>query len=152
MRLSRHMAVSAAVSGGAYALSGSVPLAVSSFFTGFLIDLDHIFDYWFQHPFSTDLWHFFEICEEYRLKKVFLLAHSLEFFPLLALFSYYTRDPWVVGFSVGWAQHMAFDVAFNRSFWFSYFLTARAAKGFECGRIFRVPEGAASAGGCDGRY
>jgi hypothetical protein len=60
MRLHQHIAVSSVVSLGLYAWTQSLPIAISSFLAGFLLDLDHLIDYWREHPAKIDLIHFFK--------------------------------------------------------------------------------------------
>jgi hypothetical protein len=136
MRLYQHVIASGIISGGIYVVSGSPALAVSSCAAGFLVDVDHLFDYWKQHPLSFDIPHFFRTCNEYQLKKAYLLFHSWELLLLAALVAYLSRSVWVVGIALGLIQHMAFDQICNKMHPFSYFLIYRIVKQFKAEAIF----------------
>jgi hypothetical protein len=138
MRLHEHGIASMVVSGGVYALTGSVPAAAASFISGILIDTDHVIDYWIQHPFKLDLAHFFRTCEELRLIKVRLVLHSLELILLLGFLVVMTRSSVLLGVSIGFAQHLAFDQWYNSVDPRTYFLLYRMGVGFKNERIFRV--------------
>lgn len=140
MQLHKHLIASTVISGCLYAATRSPEVAAGSFIGGVFIDADHVLDYWIQHPFRMDLAHFFATCEEYKLKKTYLFAHSFELLPLLALLVYFTGSPWITGFALGWSQHILLDYFNNYTTPLGYFLTYRAAKGFGIRHVFTPPE------------
>ncbi|MCX5781983.1 MAG: hypothetical protein NT145_04685 [Elusimicrobia bacterium] len=138
MRLTQHIAVSSIVSLGLYAWTQSFPIAISSFLAGFLLDLDHLIDYWREHPIKFDLIHFFKTCEEFRLVKVYLFLHSIELLLPLGFLAYYSRSPWVLGFLIGFSQHMLFDHLLNPVFPYTYSFFYRWNKGFANEKVFDI--------------
>jgi hypothetical protein len=132
-------ALSGALSAGIYGISGTPALALGSFAAGFLIDLDHLVDYWREYPFRFDVRHFFSTCNEYRLNKTYLWLHSLELLALLAPLAFLLRSALLAGIALGAAQHLLFDHLFNRSYPQTYFFFFRMRQGFENRKVFRIP-------------
>jgi hypothetical protein len=133
------MAVSAAVSAGIYALSRSPVAAATSFAAGFLIDLDHVIDYWRAYPWRLSPRHFFVTCEEYRLKSLFLFLHSWELLFLLCLAAYFSRGAAAMGLMLGAAQHLILDQLCNHAFPGTYFFVYRWRAGFRGDAVFDIP-------------
>jgi uncharacterized membrane protein len=98
-----HVVTSAAISGILYAIFGSWAVAVSSFITGVLIDVDHIIDYVIVHGLHLDMRNFFSFFYENRLQKVTLVLHGWEWLLLLALAAWASGwSLWVTGALLGW--------------------------------------------------
>ena len=110
MRIREHIAVSAVFSCGLLVITRSWAMFAVSFLSGVLVDVDHVLDYVRQHPSRYDIVHFFRTCEEYRLKKVYLWLHSIEFLLPIGIAAYFTQSVYLTGFSLGLAQHLIFDV------------------------------------------
>lgn len=104
MRLSQHIFISGAVSLGIFGFTKSALAGAISFLAGFLMDVDHVFDYWKQHPKRIDIKHFFSTCEEYKLSKVYLWMHSVELLIVVGIITYYTRSAIMLGCLVGFTQ------------------------------------------------
>ena len=136
MKLQEHVIASVVVSGGVYLATRSKILALVSFFTGVFLDIDHVADYWIEHPMSFNVGHFFEIFETCRIDKTYLWFHSLELFLPLAAVTVLTRSEIMLGLSIGFAQHMLFDSIFNFIYPTSYFLYYRWSKGFASEHVF----------------
>lgn len=137
MRLHHHTIASTLISAGLYSLTGSLPLAASSFAMGVFIDLDHLGDYWREHPGSCNIRHFFATCHEYGLRQVYLVLHSLELLPFLALALYLIRGDVMLGLFIGFAQHMALDHYYNRTHGPSYLFIYRWQHGFLNAHVFK---------------
>src|ERR1051326_3538134 len=90
MRTVGHIITSAAVSGVSYWRYRSPKAALASFLAGWLIDVDHIFDYVRAHGFNLRWEKVNEACHEKYSGKLYLLLHSYE---LLALFFLLFRGP-----------------------------------------------------------
>ncbi|MFH1369207.1 MAG: hypothetical protein ABII64_08790 [Elusimicrobiota bacterium] len=141
MRLPQHALASTIGAAAVYAVTRSPGMAAGVFITGVFIDLDHIIDYWREHPFRMDLDHFFHTCNEYRLKKALLISHSVEFLFPIALLVYLTRSPWIIGMSIGWALHIIMDYEGNKVHGLTYFLFHRIRVGFEIDKVFNIKDG-----------
>lgn len=138
MKITQHVIISAAAGAGVYAATRSWEITAGTFIMGVFIDLDHIIDYWREHPFRMDLVHFFATCEEYRLNRAMLFLHSLELAVPLALLAYFVRSPWITGFLIGWSVHMIFDYLGNKTNNMTYFFIFRWSVGFDMHRVFET--------------
>jgi len=138
MQITKHAAVSVAAGLGLYALTHSLIIAFFSLIAGIFLDLDHIIDYWREHPFKLDLAHFFATCEEYKLNKAYLFLHSAELLLPLAFFTYFTKSSAGLGFTAGFLIHMICDQLANRVYPCTYSFIYRWTKGFSNQNVFCI--------------
>lgn len=126
------MAVSGAVSIFAWAYFKSVGYAAVSFLSGIAIDLDHLFDYFKNHGFTTKWKDIYDACVRTDFAKLYLLAHSYELLALLwgsiALLS--LGNFWKA-IAIGVTQHLVFDQLTNPIREPGYFFVYRALKKFD---------------------
>jgi hypothetical protein len=110
-----HLATSLALSGLAYASSGSEALAAGCFAGGFLIDFDHYFDYlvfekqW-RRPGAQDFLRYYFTNSP---KRVVLPLHSAELMTALLIVILIHPYPLLVGYWLGAIMHLIFDVLVN---------------------------------------
>jgi hypothetical protein len=110
-----HLATSLALSGATYYITGSTEAAAGCVAGGFLIDVDHYLDYlvfekqW-RRPSPV---HFLRYYFTNRPRTLVLPLHSYELMALL--FALIVVHPWplLVGYWVGAAMHLIFDVLVN---------------------------------------
>jgi hypothetical protein len=110
-----HLATSIALSGVAYASTGSVEAAAGCFAGGFFIDVDHYLDYmvfekqWRRPGPLSFLRYYFKMSP----KRLVLPLHSAEL--MTALLAVLLLHPWplLVGYWFGAAMHLTFDVLVN---------------------------------------
>lgn len=109
----------------------SVWCAFVSFAAGTLIDLDHLIDYYANHPYTANLKKIYVACLDMNLKKLYLVLHSYEFIILLwfAIYTFSLSDIWKA-VAIGFTQHLIFDQIINPITPLGYFLTYRIIKGF----------------------
>ena len=137
MRTLGHIITSAGVGLATYHRYKSPKAAVASFLVGFLIDLDHVFDYVRAHGWRFDWARFNEAKHEHYSGKLYLPLHSFE---LLALFFFLfrgaERQPMRVGITLSVLTHLLLDQRCNpcRSVG-TYFLTHRIRNRFDATRI-----------------
>jgi hypothetical protein len=110
-----HLATSIALSGVAYASTGSVEAAAGCFAGGFLIDVDHYLDYLFfekqwRHPGPRS---FLSYYFKARPKRCVLPLHSAELMTFLFAVLWFHPWPLLVGYWFGAAMHLIFDVLVN---------------------------------------
>ena len=145
-----HLATAIALSGVAYASTGSVEAAAGCFAGGFLIDVDHYIDYLFFEkqwrrpgPLSFLSYYF-----KGRPQRVVLPLHSAELMTLLFAVVLFHPWPLLVGYWFGAAMHLTFDVLVNgeyaikRAFVF-YIFSYRAHRRFAVAELLdikRVPQ------------
>src|SRR5437868_14489407 len=110
-----HLATAAALGGVAYAATGSLETAAGCFAGGFLIDVDHYLDYllfekqWRRPSPISFLRYYFTN----RPRKLVLPLHSMEL--MMVLLATILVHPWplLVGYWVGAAMHLTFDILVN---------------------------------------
>jgi hypothetical protein len=136
MQLTKHIAASAATSAGIYAATRSAEMAVLSFFAGFLIDIDHLADYWREYSFNIDIRKFFRACHECDFTIARLFFHSIEAIVLLSIVAYLTRSAVITAITLGITQHIFFDQLANKVYPASYFFVYRWFNGFEVAKVF----------------
>ena len=140
MRTSNHVIASTVFSSGLYCVTKSPVISVSSFLIGIFLDIDHLIDYWRQHPGSLDYYHFIETCEKYRLQLVTLFLHSYELLLACVTLVFFTKSALLFGISLGFAQHLFFDTITNsvNDDHSSYFFLYRWYVGFDIRKVFNT--------------
>jgi len=136
MRPRGHLIISTAVSAGVYAASRSWTLTSLSWIAGVLIDVDHVLDYLVTQkrldPYPMMFKHF----DRQRSKKCYLWLHGFEWIPVIGLLSWTLGQP-LAGSAIlmGYSQHLLLDQWANGLHPLFYFLTFRAANGFEAEKL-----------------
>jgi hypothetical protein len=148
-----HLATSLTLSATTYYATGSLEASAGAFAGGFLIDADHYLDYmvfdkqWRRpSPVSFLQYYFMN-----RPRKLVLPLHSAELMTLL--FGVILLHPWpiLVGYWVGAAMHLAFDILVNgeygltRPFAF-YVFSYRASQHFNADNLLNDVAVSAQAG------
>lgn len=135
MKLSHHVAASSILGGGMYASSGSIVLAISTFISGVLIDLDHVLDFLFFARDKFTIRNFFSWYHKNLWDRFAVILHSWELMFLLLVLTCLFRHPFIIGVTSGAFLHMLMDqivnsrtVPIHRLF---YFLAFRMSKGFK---------------------
>ena len=132
-----HLLTTAAACAASAAVTGSWTLAAGIAAGGFLIDVDHAFDYVvFEGQRDLRPGAFLRHYVEGRVRRVVLLLHSWELMALLAAAAWLAPAPWLVGYLLGATMHLALDIVFNgevvpRSILAFYSLTYRAVHRFD---------------------
>ncbi len=138
MRPIVHIAASAIVSSLLFTITRSVTITAVSFFSGFLIDIDHVFDYLREYGFRISLKAFFAAFYGNRFKRLILIFHGWEWMLLLLLLSW--RSGWnevLVGIFFGAVFHLIIDQMGNEVTCPGYFFCYRVLKGFMVKAIVR---------------
>src|SRR5206468_945481 len=132
-----HLATALALSGAAYAATGSPEAAAGCFAGGFLIDADHYLDYlvfekqWRRPGPLSFLRYYFTNSP----RKAVLPLHSMELMGILLAVILIHPLPLLAGYWLGAAMHITFDILINgeyalkRAFCF-YFFAYRVSKKF----------------------
>lgn len=93
-------------------LSNSWVTALCLFLTGFLIDLDHLLDFWLLAGFKIkDI----EVDDTFYAvhNRIYIIFHSFELIPLFLLFAYLLPGPIIVGTFLGYSSHLLSDIVGN---------------------------------------
>ena len=136
-----HLATSLVLSGAAYVTTGSIEAAAGCFAGGFLIDVDHYFDYvvfekqWRRPGPVSFLRYYFT----HSPKKLVLPLHSAELMTVLFLIMLTYRWPLLVGYCVGAAMHLIFDVLVNGEYALKRALDKLDAHGTRATPLARAP-------------
>ena len=137
----RHVLVSGLVATGCGCLWRSPAAAAAAFVAGTAIDVDHFLDFSLNRmgPFSVR--RFIDVCSGFRLRRLYLLAHSLEWIVPFLLWAALPSQPrWIQAAGVGLGLHMLMDLIGNGMLPQAYFLSFRIARRFDpldC--IFQLP-------------
>ena len=112
----------------------SVTCGVASFLAGVLIDLDHLFDYYYTHPLTINPKKVYDACMEMNLKRWFLFLHSYELITAfwVIIFFFGLSNIWKA-VAIGFTQHLVFDQLFNPINTYGYFLTFAGDEGVQEG-------------------
>ncbi len=109
-----HLVTTAVACAAAYHLTGSAALTAGLAAGGFLIDLDHVFDYLvFEKQRSLRPSAFLRYYLEGRVQRVVLPLHSYELLVLLAVTAWWSGLDWLWGYVLGTALHLPLDVIWN---------------------------------------
>jgi hypothetical protein len=109
-----HLVTTAIACAAVYAETGSVGLIAGLAVGGFLIDIDHVFDYVvFERQRNLRPSAFLKYYLEGRVKRVVLPLHSYELMALLTLLAWAGNREWLWGYVLGTALHLPLDIVFN---------------------------------------
>lgn len=138
MKISTHVYSSAILGGTLYALTQSVPMAIASFISGVLIDLDHVFDFLVFSKEKFSIKGFFSWCYDTKWERVTLLFHSYELYLALGIIVYFYPNKILIGVLFGSGLHLILDQIGNRihgRYPMFYFLTYRCFVGFRKSKL-----------------
>src|SRR6266508_2297664 len=109
-----HLVTTALACAAVYAGTGSAALTAGLAAGGFLIDLDHVFDYVvFERQRDLRPAAFLRHYLEGRVRRVVLPLHSYELLALLVLMAWLSNCEWLWGYGLGMALHLPLDIIFN---------------------------------------
>ncbi|MBT7592323.1 MAG: hypothetical protein HN561_14795 [Candidatus Scalindua sp.] len=138
MKLKSHVLASIIFSTLFFMIFKSWMISVSSFLSGVLIDIDHIIDYYREHGINLRIKQFFEVCHNTKLSSVWIIFHSWELLVILSIYAFsMSWDPWIVGLTIGFTQHIVLDQFFNKTNKLTYLFFWRLKNGFNVKKIFR---------------
>ncbi|MBT6046711.1 MAG: hypothetical protein HON76_09865 [Candidatus Scalindua sp.] len=137
MKLKSHVFASIVFSTLFFMVFRSWKISVSSFLSGVLIDIDHIMDYYREYGINLRIKQFFKVCHNQKLSRTWLIFHSWELLAILSICaSLMSWDPWIVGLTIGFAQHIVLDQIFNKTNRLTYFFFWRMKNRFNLKKIF----------------
>ena len=109
-----HLITTTAACAVVYAGTGSLPLTAGLFAGGFLIDVDHIFDYVvFEGQRDLRPSAFLKHYLEGRVRRVVLVLHSYELLALLIVTAWLANGEALWGYVLGMALHLPLDIVWN---------------------------------------
>ena len=129
-----HFIATLAISGILYGYYRCLSCGVISFIAGFLIDIDHVIDYYLHQGINLNLRRFLRFCYEHQFEYLSVIFHSFELLIILwGAIAVLKLGPFWISIAIGMSQHMLFDLVLNakelKTHYF-YFFSIRALKGF----------------------
>ena len=136
MKLKSHVLASIIFSTLFFVIFKSWKISVYSFLSGVLIDCDHIFDYCWGHRRRFRIKEFFDVYHNNKALLFITVFHSWVLLALLSICAFLMSwDPWIVGVTIGFAQHIVLDQIFNKAGRLTYFFFWRMKNGFDMKKI-----------------
>lgn len=134
MKPAYHFIATLTVSSIIYSYYRSLSCGVISFISGFLIDIDHVIDYYLHQGINLKVRRFLRFYHERQFTYLSVVFHSFELLLLLwGVIAALKLGPFWISFAIGMSQHMLFDLVINakelKTHYF-YFFSIRALKGF----------------------
>jgi len=138
MKLRSHVIASIIFSTLFFVVFKSWTIATVSFFSGVLIDIDHVFDYFLEFRKRFEVKEFFDVHHNRKILFFMAIFHSWELLALLSICAFLMSwNPWIVGTVIGFTQHIILDQIFNKNFnRLIYFFFWRMKNGFNMKRMF----------------
>ncbi len=145
MKVSRHIIISFSVGALFWLFTKQLYAGLVCFFSGVLIDVDHIIDYIVNFG-CKDLTYknLTQTCEQtyekgnnYGFKKLYLIFHAYEIAILLWIVSVYTKNIYNIAIAIGYTTHLIVDCAANPLHLYSYSIVWRAIKNFGSDKLFK---------------
>lgn len=133
MKPEYHIIISLALSTLFYLFTQSSWGALALFLSGFMIDLDHVIDFWIsEKKMPWNVREFFDHFYRKRYSKTYILLHSLEFFPLIFVGFYGIFGKTIAwGIIIGMLSHLTVDYLTNGAKPLSYFICYRILNKFD---------------------
>lgn len=136
MRPFKHFVISTVGGAAVYGLTGSVSSSVAMFFTGWLIDVDHLFEYIRDNGCDFNVKRFWGYFYEHHSipegRKLYFFFHSHEIAIILVLLCFLSKLNLTLSFAtLGYILHLLCDQFANRILPLGYFFVYRLIKGFD---------------------
>ncbi len=127
-----HLLIATGLAGYIYWRYRKWSLVIIVYATGFLIDIDHLIDFWIDIGWSADLALFFKADYFQESNRLFLIFHTPEILiPTWLVAWYYRRFDVAWAVTLGLMGHLAYDVVSNDVYWHTYFLASRLYHRFD---------------------
>ena len=136
MKMEHHMITSVPVAAGVWLASHNWYYVCMSLFLGFLVDVDHVFDY-IREEGRFNMRHMFEKSYEGDFHHLYVIFHAYEYIVLAWIPVFFTHNcTFSIVFTVAYLSHMIPDQLMNNVKPLGYFLTYRIYKKFVMTEIF----------------
>lgn len=141
----KHIAVSAPLAVTLGWLTESLWAGMLCFFSGFLVDLDHMLEYLLYYGLKDvrpkKVYH---ACanmanweEEGKVNRIFLVLHAAEIAIALWVGYAFTQNIYLLAAALGYSAHLIMDASANAIKPSAYFLTTRIKNGFRMVKLVR---------------
>ena len=141
---SRHVAMSLALGGGVWLLTQSLLAGLLCFFSGFLIDVDHLIDYIINTGFKNFNFRniyriYLKMPKEYKentVDKLYLIFHVGEIVILLWVSFIFFRNIYLIAITLAVTAHLIMDSMAGKVKPQTYFISYRMKKNFKASEFF----------------
>ena len=126
-------------------LTKSLYAGLICFFSGFLLDIDHLLEYVTHYgwrDFTVKKIH--EACDQTlkgkgrrQFRRIYLIFHSIEIAFIAFLVSIYTKNIYIFAFFLGYIVHLILDCLGNSQYPKFYLITWRAVNKFHTDKLLR---------------
>lgn len=138
MKPINHVSVSIITGVVTYVSTGAISPSIACFLVGWLVDVDHIWDYYKNAGRDFSIKRFMNTFENNEIKKVYLYFHSYELLFVLTVSCFISHFNYLLSFTtMGFAIHLFFDQIFNSAKPCAYFITFRILQGYRTENIFK---------------
>jgi hypothetical protein len=132
-----HVASSTLFAGILYLLFNSWSMALSCFFSGIFIDVDHIYDYLREAGFPFKVKDFIHAIYTAKLNRMTLFFHSWEVMFLILIITWFMNwHPLMVGILAGFGHHIILDKLYTGVPLRRYFFVYRWKRDFHIESLF----------------
>ncbi len=137
MKLRSHVIASLLFSTLIFMIFKSWKITAVSFFSGVLIDIDHVFDYSWEFRKRFRVKEFFDTHYNDRNLFYMVIFHSWELLALLSICAFsMSWNSWIVGVTIGFTQHIILDQIFNKTNRWIFFFFWRLKNDFNVKKMF----------------
>ncbi|MBL7157857.1 MAG: hypothetical protein ISS92_06865 [Candidatus Omnitrophica bacterium] len=146
MKPSRHVIASFSLGLVLWFFTKSAYAALLCFFSGILVDSDHILEYIIHHGLKGITFNkIYQASVEtsmregdYVFKRLYLVLHAYEIVIFLWLVTAYTKNIYFLAVTLGFSLHLALDSMGNSELYpLSYFILWRTIKKFDAEKLFK---------------
>ncbi|MCE5300469.1 MAG: hypothetical protein LLG37_06305 [Spirochaetia bacterium] len=140
MKAENHLIVSVPTSISIWVLTDySLWYFAMAFFLGFLVDVDHVFDY-IREEHGFDFKNMFIKSYKGDFEKLYVWFHCMEYVPIAWIYGLISGNlEFAAVFSIAYLSHMIPDQLSNNVRPWGYFFIFRAMNGFKMSKIFYPP-------------
>lgn len=140
MKLSHHIIIGIVGSLPIYLFTKSPEVTFVYIVSNSFIDVDHFFDFWYDHGFNLSWKKFYKACNTAGFVHFFICLHSFEVLFLISIFLYFFRNShfysYILGILCGFSCHLISDILYNSGVKLKYFfMVSRYMKNFEFDKI-----------------
>lgn len=133
-----HVTVSLGLGAGLYAIHPDPLPASLVFFSGTLVDADHLFDLWKYQKHRAPGEKLFDVFDAHYWVKTYVFLHAMELIPVFALLALFGSRSWMwTGLLIGYGTHLLLDAMWNKAYPLTYFLLYRICRGFDARLLWR---------------
>lgn len=139
MKPINHLSVSIITGVVTFLVTKAILPSISCFFAGWLVDVDHVWDFYKNGGKRFSIKRFEDAVENRKMKKIYLYFHSYELLLILIILCFATHFNYFLSFTtLGFAVHLIFDQIFNLVNPFTYFFTYRILNGYRADILIKI--------------